>query len=53
MVKYIEKYAWKVSFLTEIYSYKNRTDNDIKNRFYSTLRRSLRRISKLIGDKNS
>ncbi|CAK90826.1 unnamed protein product (macronuclear) [Paramecium tetraurelia] len=30
-----------------------RTDNAIKNHFYSTLRRSLRRINKLIGDKNS
>ncbi|CAK71028.1 unnamed protein product (macronuclear) [Paramecium tetraurelia] len=29
-----------------------RTDNAIKNHFYSTLRRSLRRINKLIGDKN-
>ena len=30
-----------------------RTDNSIKNHFYSTLRRSLRRINKLLGDKNS
>ena len=30
-----------------------RTDNAIKNHFYSTLRRSLRRINKMIGDKNS
>jgi hypothetical protein len=30
-----------------------RTDNDIKNKFYSTLRRSLRRLNKLIGGKNS
>ena len=30
-----------------------RTDNAIKNHFYSTLRRSLRRINKLLGDKNS
>ena len=30
-----------------------RTDNDIKNRFYSTLRRSLRRLNKFIGKKNS
>ncbi|CAD8051587.1 unnamed protein product [Paramecium primaurelia] len=29
-----------------------RTDNAIKNHFYSTLRRSLRRINKMIGDKN-
>lgn len=33
--------------------YKKRTDNAIKNHFYSTLRRSLRRINKLLGDKNS
>jgi hypothetical protein len=30
-----------------------RTDNAIKNHFYSTLRRSLRRINKSLGDKNS
>ncbi len=30
-----------------------RTDNSIKNHFYSTLRRSLRRINKILGDKNS
>ena len=30
-----------------------RTDNDIKNHFYSTLRRSLRRLNKYIGEKNS
>lgn len=30
-----------------------RTDNDIKNHFYSTLRRSLRRLNKYIGQKNS
>lgn len=32
---------------------KHRTDNDIKNKFYSTLRRSLRRLNKLKGVKNS
>ena len=31
----------------------NRTDNNIKNHFYSTLRRSLRRLNKVIGEKNS
>lgn len=30
-----------------------RTDNSIKNYFYSTIRRSLRRISKFLGSKNS
>ena len=30
-----------------------RTDNSIKNHFYSTIRRSLRRIGKLAGSKNS
>lgn len=32
---------------------KFRTDNAIKNHFYSTIRRSLRRISKIMGSKNS
>lgn len=31
----------------------DRTDNDIKNHFYSTLRRSLRRLNKILGEKNS
>lgn len=30
-----------------------RTDNSIKNHFYSTIRRSLRRICKILGNKNS
>ena len=30
-----------------------RTDNSVKNHFYSTLRKSLRRINKFLGDKNS
>ena len=37
----------------KIINYFNRTDNSIKNHFYSTLRRSLRRINKHVGDKNS
>ena len=37
----------------KIILYLFRTDNSIKNHFYSTLRRSLRRINKLLGDKNS
>lgn len=32
---------------------KSRTDNAVKNHFYSTLRRSLRRINKYLGFKNS
>ena len=36
-----------------IFFNKIRTDNDIKNHFYSTLRRSLRRLNKFIGEKNS
>lgn len=30
-----------------------RTDNSIKNHFYSTIRRSMRRICKLLGNRNS
>ncbi len=30
-----------------------RTDNDLKNHFYSTLRKSLRRLNKSLGEKNS
>ena len=31
----------------------NRTDNSIKNHFYSTMRKKLRRMNKLIGMRNS
>ena len=31
----------------------SRTDTDIKNHFYSMLRRSLRRINKMLGRRNS
>lgn len=33
--------------------YEFRTDNAIKNHFYSSIRRSLRRINKILGSKNS
>ena len=35
------------------FSHNIRTDNYVKNHFYSTLRRSLRRINKYLGSKNS
>lgn len=31
----------------------NRTDNSIKNHFYSILRKGLRRLNKIIGDRKS
>lgn len=37
----------------EVACTKFRTDNAIKNYFYSTIRRSLRRIGKFVGSKNS
>jgi myb proto-oncogene protein len=43
-----ETFSCKVILL-----YYSRTDNSIKNHFYSTLRRSLRRINKYLGFKNS
>ena len=33
--------------------FQSRTDNDIKNHFYSMLRRSLRRVNKILGMRNS
>ncbi len=44
----VEIFLRQVIFFNKI-----RTDNDIKNHFYSTLRRSLRRLNKFIGEKNS
>lgn len=32
---------------------KGRTDNFIKNKFYSTMRKKLRKINKMLGMKNS
>jgi hypothetical protein len=37
----------------QVVQYALRTDNNIKNHFYSTLRRSLRRLNKLSGEKNA
>ena len=37
----------------KVLKFKFRTDNSIKNYFYSTIRRSLRRIGKFLGSKNS
>jgi hypothetical protein len=37
----------------QVVPYRLRTDNNIKNHFYSTLRRSLRRLNKLSGEKNA
>lgn len=49
-----QRATWKVSYFTKTDSNPiNRTDNSIKNHFYSTIRRSLRRINKELGDKNS
>lgn len=41
------------SYLEGFSIYYFRTDNDIKNHFYSTIRRGLRRINKFLGEKNS
>lgn len=69
MGRYCENAPWKVTvfnnyglrYFVIFESYfggfrlltKVRTDNSIKNHFYSTIRRSLRRINKELGDKNS
>jgi hypothetical protein len=37
----------------QVKNYSYRTDNAIKNHFYSSIRRSLRRINKILGSKNS
>lgn len=47
----MEGYIQIISRQVLINSY--RTDNDIKNHFYSTLRRSLRRLNKILGQRNS
>jgi len=37
----------------KVFMMRYRTDNSIKNQFYSTVRRCLRKINRLRGDKNS
>lgn len=60
--KWTEEEEFKLFEIHKIYGNKwkeisqelpGRTDNDIKNRFYSTLRRSLRRLNKYLGKKNA
>lgn len=46
-----QKYGNKWTEIAKIFE--GRTDNDIKNHFYSMLRRSLRRVNKLLGMRNS
>ena len=46
-----QKYGNKWTEIAKLFH--GRTDNDIKNHFYSMLRRSLRRINKLLGKRNS
>ena len=49
-----EKHAIFGNKWSKISSYlDNRTDNSIKNHFYSSIRRCLRRIEKFLGKKNS
>lgn len=47
MERHLKNVYWSVQL--NLFS----TDNDIKNHFYSTLRRSLRRLNKIVGEKNS
>jgi uncharacterized protein YneF (UPF0154 family) len=42
-----------VNFKTGIFFIKFRTDSDVKNHFYAVIRKCLRRISKMFGQKNS
>lgn len=46
-----KKHGNKWTLIAE--SLPGRTDNSIKNYFYSTIRRSLRRMNKMLGSKNS
>jgi hypothetical protein len=48
MEGHLKRVRWPV-----IYIFYFRTDNDLKNHFYSTLRKSLRRLNKSLGEKNS
>lgn len=47
MERDLQTVRWQVAF------YLYRTDNSIKNHFYSTVRKCLRTISKLRGEKNT
>lgn len=51
MFKAHQKYGNRWTQIAKIFE--GRTDNDVKNHFYSMLRRSLRRINKLLGKRNS
>ena len=45
MGHHISKVTWKVPFLLDL-----RTDNCVKNHFYSKLRKSIRKLNKTIHD---
>lgn len=51
MFKAHQQYGNKWTLIAKLFE--RRTDNDVKNHFYSMLRRSLRRINKLLGKRNS
>lgn len=48
----MERYSF-TSQQQVIYKLYHRTDNAVKNHFYSTIRRSLRRVNKYFGYKDS
>ncbi len=48
MVRYFKINKRKVHNILKI-----RTDSDVKNHFYSIIRKCLRRVSKMVGQKNS
>ena len=51
MFKAHQQYGNKWTLIAKLFE--RRSDNDVKNHFYSMLRRSLRRINKLLGKRNS